>query len=160
MSARGADQSRRPEGVEWLLVGAAVAWAGILLAGPLLAMVAGAFAGGAGEFLRQVTNPDARHALQLTLGIAVAATIVNTTSLGMGGDAVPIDLAAAPARALVADIVYGAEPTPFVAAARRFGLTAVDGLGMLLHQAAPGFEAWFGLRPQVDDELRAAVLAP
>ena len=78
MSARGADQSRRPEGVEWLLVGAAVAWAGILLAGPLLAMVAGAFAGGAGEFLRQVTNPDARHALQLTLGIAVAATIVNT----------------------------------------------------------------------------------
>ena len=73
-----ADQSRRPEGVEWLLVGAAVAWAGILLAGPLLAMVAGAFAGGAGEFLRQVTNPDARHALQLTLGIAVAATIVNT----------------------------------------------------------------------------------
>jgi shikimate dehydrogenase len=89
-----------------------------------------------------------------------AATIVNTTPLGMGGDAVPIDLAAAPARALVADVVYGAEPTPFVAEARRLGLATADGLGMLLHQAAPGFEAWFGQRPQVDDELRAAVLAP
>lgn len=78
MSARGADERRRPEGVEWLLVGAALAYAGILLAGPLVAMVAGAFASGGGEFLRQVTSPDALHALQLTLGIALAATILNT----------------------------------------------------------------------------------
>jgi shikimate dehydrogenase len=95
-----------------------------------------------------------------TAAVADAATIVNTTPLGMGGDAVPVDLGAAPAAALVADIVYGAEPTPFVAEARRLGLATADGLGMLLHQAVPGFEAWFGRRPEVDAELRAAVLAP
>ena len=87
--------------------------------------------------------------------------MVNTTSVGMDGDeAVPIDLGALAVGTLVTDIVYGAEPTAFVAAARARGLTAVDGLGMLLHQAVPGFEAWFGRRPEVDAELRAAVLAP
>jgi shikimate dehydrogenase len=60
---------------------------------------------------------------------------------------------------LVTDVVYGAEPTAFVAAARARGLMAVDGLGMLLHQAVPGFERWFGVRPEVDAELRTAVLA-
>jgi len=90
-----------------------------------------------------------------------AATVVNTTSLGMGGEAaVPLDLGAVPPAALVTDIVYGAEPTPFVRAARARGLVAVDGLGMLLHQGVPGFERWFGRRPEVDAELRAAVLAP
>ena len=67
--------------------------------------------------------------------------------------------AACPPRPLVTDLVYGGEPTPFVAAARRRGLTAVDGLGMLLHQAVPGFERWFGVPPEVDAALRAAVLA-
>jgi shikimate dehydrogenase len=62
--------------------------------------------------------------------------------------------------AVVADVVYGGAPTAFVAEARRLGLVGVDGLGMLLHQAAPGFEAWFGRWPEVDDALRAAVLAP
>jgi shikimate dehydrogenase len=89
-----------------------------------------------------------------------AATIVNTTSLGMEEEAaVPLDLEAVPAAALVTDIVYGAEPTPFVRAARARGLVAVDGIGMLLHQGVPGFERWFGRRPEVDAELRAAVLA-
>jgi shikimate dehydrogenase len=89
-----------------------------------------------------------------------AATIVNTTSLGMeGAETVPLDLAAVSAAALVTDIVYGPEPTPFVLAARGRGLVAVDGLGMLLHQGVPGFERWFGRRPEVDAALRAAVLA-
>ena len=90
-----------------------------------------------------------------------AATVVNTTSVGMeGAAAVPLDLGAVAASALVTDIVYGAEPTPFIRAARARGLAAVDGLGMLLHQGVPGFERWFGRRPEVDAALRAAVLAP
>jgi shikimate dehydrogenase len=89
---------------------------------------------------------------------ATAATIVNTTPVGMNGEGVPIDLARANPDALVADVVYGTTATPLVAAARAQGLMAVDGLGMLLHQAVPGFEAWFGCRPEVDAELRAAVL--
>ncbi len=91
---------------------------------------------------------------------ADAVTIVNATPVGMAdnGD-LPLRLEGVPAAALVTDLVYGGEPTPFVAEARRLGLTAVDGLGMLLHQAAPGFERWFGVRPEVDDALRAAVLA-
>jgi shikimate dehydrogenase len=90
-----------------------------------------------------------------------AATVVNTTSLGMGDEAaLPLDLDLVAPGALVTDIVYGAEPTPFVRAARARGLAAVDGLGMLLHQAVPGFERWFGRRPEVDAALRAAVLAP
>jgi shikimate dehydrogenase len=88
------------------------------------------------------------------------ATVVNTTSLGMEGEAaLPLDLAAVASAALVTDIVYGAEPTPFVRAARARGLLAVDGIGMLLHQGVPGFERWFGRRPEVDAALRAAVLA-
>ncbi len=86
-----------------------------------------------------------------------AATIVNTTPVGMTSDAVPIDLGRANRAALVADVVYGRTATPFVAAARAFGLEAVDGLGMLLHQGVPGFETWFGRRPEVDAALRAAV---
>lgn len=88
-----------------------------------------------------------------------AATVVNATSLGMEGQA-PLDIAldAAPAHAVVTDIVYTPLETPLLAAARARGLTAVDGLGMLLHQARPAFEAWFGPRPEVDAALRAACL--
>ncbi len=89
---------------------------------------------------------------------ASAATIVNTTPVGMGSDDVPIDLARADRAALVADVVYGTSATPLVAAARGLGLRAVDGLGMLLHQGVPGFETWFGRRPEVDAALRAAVV--
>ena len=83
------------------------------------------------------------------------AMLVNTTSLGMrGSPAWWLDLAPLPAGAVVADIVYVPRETPLLAAARARGLAAVDGLGMLLHQARPGFEAWFGVTPEVDDELR------
>jgi len=92
--------------------------------------------------------------------LADAALLVNTTSLGMQGQpALELDLSPLPASAVVADIVYVPLETPFLTAARARGLTAVDGLGMLLHQARPGFEAWFGVAPQVDEALRAVVAA-
>jgi len=85
--------------------------------------------------------------------------LVNTTSLGMSGQPpLEIDLRALPASALVNDIVYVPLETPLLAAARARGNPAVDGLGMLLHQARPGFEAWFGVAPQVTPALRQAVL--
>ena len=64
-----------------------------------------------------------------------------------------------PTEAVVNDIVYVPLETPLLAAARARGNRCVDGLGMLLHQAQPGFEAWFGVKPEVDDGLRQAVLA-
>lgn len=86
-------------------------------------------------------------------------TLVNGTSLGMTGNAtLPLDLAALPRTALVNDLVYSPLETPLLADARERGNPVVDGLGMLLHQAAPGFQAWFGVTPSVDDALRAAVL--
>jgi len=88
-----------------------------------------------------------------------AALLVNTTSLGMAGNPpLEIRLNALPAHAVVHDIVYAPLETALLAAARARGLAVVDGLGMLLHQGAPAFEAWFGLRPVVDDALRAHVL--
>ena len=87
-----------------------------------------------------------------------AALLVNTTSLGMQGQpGLEVDLAPLPASAVVADIVYVPLETRLLAAARARGLIAVDGLGMLLHQARPGFEAWFGVAPQVDQALRDVV---
>jgi shikimate dehydrogenase len=83
---------------------------------------------------------------------------VNTTSLGMAGHgALDLDLSPLPATAVVADIVYVPLETPLLARARTRGLRTVDGLGMLLHQARPGFTAWFGAEPQVDAALRAFV---
>ena len=68
-------------------------------------------------------------------------------------------LSALPSSALVADIVYVPLETPLLAAARRQGLTPVDGLGMLLHQARPAFRDWFGVLPEVTAELRAMIEA-
>ncbi len=88
-----------------------------------------------------------------------ARLIVNTTSLGMEGtDGKTISLKNAPSNAIVTDIVYAPLVTPFLAQAQARGLTIIDGLGMLLHQAVPGFERLFGLRPQVDAELRNHLL--
>jgi shikimate dehydrogenase len=89
-----------------------------------------------------------------------AALIVNTTSLGMEGkDDVAVDLSSVDPDALVTDIVYVPLETPILKAARERSLKTVDGLGMLLHQAVPGFERWFGVRPEVTPELRALILA-
>jgi len=85
--------------------------------------------------------------------------VVNTTQLGMAGHpALDLPLDRLPADGTVCDIVYTPLETTLLADARRRGLTAVDGLGMLLHQARAGFAAWFGVEPAVDDELRRAVL--
>ncbi|MFL1463100.1 shikimate dehydrogenase [Roseococcus sp. DSY-14] len=92
--------------------------------------------------------------------LADAALLVNATSLGMAGQPpLGLDLSPLPAGATVADIVYVPLETPLLRAARARGLRAVDGLGMLLHQARPGFAAWFGLDPVVDDALRRATAA-
>jgi shikimate dehydrogenase len=92
--------------------------------------------------------------------LAGAGLLVNATSLGMEGQpALDLSLDALPPEAVVNDIVYVPLETPLLAAARRRGNLCVDGLGMLLHQAAPGFEAWFGVKPEIGDGLRQAVLA-
>ncbi len=89
-----------------------------------------------------------------------ADLLVNTTSIGMHDTRFDgLDLGLLPETALVTDIVYVPLVTPLLADARAIGLRTVDGLGMLLHQAIPGFEAWFGVRPEVTPELRAKVEA-
>ena len=91
---------------------------------------------------------------------AHAGLVVNTSSVGMKGSRFEqLDLGLLPRSAVVTDIVYVPLVTPLLEDARRQGLRTVDGLGMLLHQAVPGFEAWFGVRPEVTPELRALVEA-
>jgi shikimate dehydrogenase len=97
---------------------------------------------------------DRRHA-----ALADAALLVNTTTLGMQGQPpLDLDLRQLPPRALVNDIVYTPLETPLLRAAAARGNPVVDGLGMLLHQARPGFQAWFGREPAVTEELRRIVL--
>lgn len=91
---------------------------------------------------------------------AWARLIVNTTTIGMKGEGdLELDFTSATKGCVVADIVYVPLETGLLKAARDRGLIAVDGLGMLLHQAVPGFERWFGIRPEVTDELRARIVA-
>ena len=91
--------------------------------------------------------------------LADAALLVNCTSLGMAGQP-PLELTLRPlsASAVVADLVYTPLETTLLADARRRGNATVEGLGMLLHQAVPGFSHWGGRVPEVDDALRSAVL--
>ncbi len=88
-----------------------------------------------------------------------AALLVNTTTLGMvGHPSLELDLNRLPGDAVVTDIVYSPLKTQLLTRAEERGNVAVDGLGMLLHQARPGFSAWFGVDPEVTDELREFVL--
>jgi shikimate dehydrogenase len=88
------------------------------------------------------------------------ALLVNTTSLGMAGHPpVQIDLDRASAGLTIADIVYVPLETPLLAAARARQISCVEGLGMLLYQAVPGFRTWFGVDPTVDEDLRRFVAA-
>lgn len=92
--------------------------------------------------------------------IADAALLVNATTLGMsGGDPLDLDLYGLNEKAIVYDIVYTPLQTPLLVAARMRGNPVVDGLGMLLHQARPGFEAWFGVMPEVTEDIRQFMLA-
>ncbi|QCO02656.1 shikimate dehydrogenase [Azospirillum argentinense] len=88
-----------------------------------------------------------------------AALVVNTTTQGMAGQPpLELDLRALPGSAVVTDIVYTPLMTPLLAAAQARGNRVVDGVGMLLHQARPGFAAWFGREPEVTEGLKAAAL--
>jgi len=119
-------------------------------------------------------SPERANALRQRFGGAVvpcpweerdhvlgqAGLLVNTTTLGMAGQpALAIDLARLPPDAVVADIVYAPLDTPLLSAARARSLRTVDGLGMLLHQAAGAFARFFGMRPEVTQDLRALVEA-
>jgi shikimate dehydrogenase len=87
-----------------------------------------------------------------------ATTIVNTTSLGMQGQPpLPGDRLRFRPGSLATDVVYSPLRTPFLRAAEAAGASTVDGLGMLIWQAVPGFERWFGARPVVDDAVRAVL---
>ena len=115
-------------------------------------------AGALAERFGEVVRPATWDALPRLLG--EARVLVNTTSLGMSGQPpLPIDLGPLSVDCLVTDLVYVPLETPLLSAARGRGLRTVDGLGMLLHQAVPGFERWFGVRPAVTPALRAAVVA-
>ena len=93
-------------------------------------------------------------------GLTGAGLLVNTTSQGMVGQPpLEIDLSALPASAVVSDIVYAPLETPLLASARRGGLVAVDGLGMLIHQARPAFRDWFGVMPEATPALRELIAA-
>jgi len=93
-----------------------------------------------------------------TAALADHALVVNATPLGMAGnDPLEIDLSPAAESLTVVDNVYVPLETPLLVAARERGLRTVGGLGMLLHQAVPGFRAWFGVQPEVDEELRRFV---
>jgi shikimate dehydrogenase len=90
--------------------------------------------------------------------LAGAALLVNTTTLGMVDQPpLEVDLGPLPAAALVTDLVYAPLRTDLLERAARRGNPTVDGLGMLLHQARPGFAAWFGAMPKVTPELRRFV---
>ncbi|KAA2212706.1 shikimate dehydrogenase [Roseomonas oryzae] len=114
-------------------------------------------AGRAEALAREIGGPVA---VSDTPPLEDAALLVNCTSLGMAGQPpLTIGLAPLPQHAVVVDAVYVPLETPLLAAARARGLRGVDGLGMLLHQARPGFEQWFGVAPQVDAALRQFVAA-
>lgn len=105
-----------------------------------------------GSRIEVVTWQDRNKALEGT------CLVVNTTSLGMNGNGMPdIDLSVLADKCVVSDIVYTPLATPLLKAAKARGLKTVDGLGMLIHQAVPGFEKWFGVRPEVTDELYQSV---
>lgn len=98
--------------------------------------------------------------VQANTMLADARTVINTTSLGMqGAKAFKTSLGLLRSDAVVTDIVYNPLDTEFLKTAAAKGCTTVDGLGMLLHQGVPGFERWFGRRPEVDEDTRRAVLS-
>lgn len=112
---------------------------------------------------RELATPTARIVVlpwsDRDSALADAGLLVNTTSLGMTDEpALELGLGQLPRWAVVVDIVYVPLETALLAAARERGHRTVDGLGMLLHQGRPGFEAWFGAPVRVSRELRAAVL--
>jgi shikimate dehydrogenase len=111
----------------------------------------------AGHFGPRVKPHDWRERVDPSREVGM---LVNATSLGMkGGASLDMPLDHLDAACIVADLVYVPLVTPLLTAARARGLAGLDGLGMLLHQAVPGFAKWFGVTPQVTPELRALIVA-
>jgi shikimate dehydrogenase len=107
------------------------------------------------ESVVKVLDWQDRHA-----ALAGAAMLINTTNQGMYGQpALDLRLDDLPRQALVSDLIYIPLQTPLLAQASERGNPTVNGLGMLLNQAIPAFEAWFGVRPQITPELHRLVLA-
>jgi shikimate dehydrogenase len=116
--------------------------------------LADAFGDEFGEVVKALPWADRHDALD---GIAL---LVNTTSQGMvGNPALDLQLNALPTTALVSDVIYVPLETPLILAAKARGNLTVDGLGMLLNQARPAFEAWFGVLPDITPELRRMIEA-
>ncbi len=151
---------------EWRTRDAPVAVLGA--GGAARAIVHGFLEAGVGEIAVFGRTAEKRNALARHFGNRVkaydwternarsagAGVVVNTTSIGLGdADGAPIDVAVLRPDAIVSDIVYAPLETKLLGAARARGMKTVDGLGMLLHQAVPGFEKWFGVRPEVTAEL-------
>ncbi len=112
------------------------------------------------QFVRDLPGPTIVPWEQRDAAIADHALVVNTTALGMENkEALRLDLSQAAPGTAVADIVYVPLETPLLKDARARGLAAVEGLGMLLYQGIPGFRGWFGVEPEVDDDLRRFVAA-
>ena len=111
----------------------------------------------AAEFGRAVTTVPWD---QINAAMDGTALLVNTSTLGMTGQPdLELDLYDLPETAVVNDIVYSPIETPLLRKAKTRGNPVVDGLGMLLHQARPGFTAWFGEEPTVSDALRTQIIA-
>jgi shikimate dehydrogenase len=111
--------------------------------------------------VEEIDGPFSAHGFEDFAALAPRiGLVVNTSSIGMHGTRFDwLDMSLLPKTALVTDIVYTPLETPLLAQARAHGLRTVDGLGMLLHQAVPGFAAWFGVTPKVTPQLRALVEA-
>ena len=126
-------------------------------------VVANRSSGRAGDLIRSLHAPAACEAWewrQAQEAVASTDLLVNTTSAGMQGQPeLAFDIAALPPHAVVNDIVYVPRDTALLRTAQAQGLRTVGGLGMLLHQAVPGFERWFGVKPAVTPALRARVEA-
>jgi shikimate dehydrogenase len=109
----------------------------------------------------EIDGPFEAHGFDAFASLAPRiGLVVNTSSIGMHGSRFDwLDMTLLPKSTLVTDIVYTPLETPLLAEARAHGLKTVDGLGMLLHQAVPGFAAWFGVTPEVTTALRQKIEA-
>jgi shikimate dehydrogenase len=159
LRAHGVDPKAGPA----LLLGAgggARAIAAALLSEGVNVTIANRTAARAEQFVRDLPGPNIVPWDHRDAAIADHALVINSTSLGMEGkEALTIDLSRAGRGTAVADIVYVPLETPLLRDAKARGLRPVEGLGMLLYQGIPGFRAWFGVEPKVDDDLRRFVAA-
>ena len=117
--------------------------------------------GNAEALVREIDGSFEAHGFEAFAELAPhIGLVVNTSSIGMHGSRFDwLDMSLLPRDALVTDIVYTPLITPLLADAQAQGLKTVDGLGMLLHQAVPGFAEWFGVKPEVTPALRARIEA-